>query len=141
MNGQIRQVARKLSHSHRLRGIAIVLVLIVFGLGLLTPLFEKSHMDSVIKSEWDGVYFAVTTVTGVGYGDMVPVTDVGRVIAMILQTFGVVLFGAIVATVSVELLRYQEDFYVRRMMERLDEVSIQVTELKKRMDFLIEEKK
>lgn len=137
MNGQIRQVAVKLTHSRRLKKIMAVLIVVVVGLGLLSPVVERSGQNPVIVSEWDGMYFALTTVTGVGYGDMVPVTDGGRVIAIILQTFGVILFGAIVASVSVELLRYQEDYYVRRMLTRMDELEMKLDEMEKHLDFLV----
>ena len=75
--------------------------------------------------------------TGVGYGDMVPVTGLGRIVAVFLEVFGVVLFGAVMAFVSVELLRYQEDFNMKRVLERMDEQSRKLEEMKKRLDFLV----
>ncbi|MFH2019224.1 MAG: potassium channel family protein [bacterium] len=134
---RVRSAVGKLVRGHRFRVLAGVLVLIVIGLGLLTPVFERGAVGARVKTEWDGVYFAVTTVTGVGYGDMVPVTGTGRVIAMILQTVGVVLFGSIVAMVAVALLRYQEDFYVRRMLTRMDELEFKLDEIKRHLDFLV----
>jgi voltage-gated potassium channel len=136
-NGQIREVATKLSHSGRFRKIVGGLVVAVVALGLLMPIVERGGEQVRIKSEWDGVYFAVTTVTGVGYGDMVPVTQAGRVVTMLLEVFGVVLFGSIMAFVSVELLRYQEDFNMRRLLERMDEQDKKTEELKKRLDYLV----
>lgn len=135
--GRVRSAVGKLVRGYRFRVLAGVLVLVVIGLGLLTPVFERGVEGARVKTEWDGVYFAVTTVTGVGYGDMVPVTSMGRVIAMILQTVGVVLFGSIVAMVAVELLRYQEDFYVRRMLTRMDELEFKIDEIKRHLDFLV----
>lgn len=137
MNGQIREVARKLTHSARLKKILVVLLSIIILLGLLIPMVERSAGNSKIVSEADGIYFAVTTVTGVGYGDLVPLTQMGRIVAMILQTVGVVLFGSIMAFVSVELLRYQEDFYARRYMDRIDTLEIKIEELRKKLDFLV----
>lgn len=130
-------VVKKLVRGHRFRVLTGVLVVIVIGLGLLTPIIERHAVGARVRTEWDGVYFAVTTVTGVGYGDMVPVTNWGKVIAMILQTVGVVLFGSIVAMVAVELLRYQEDYYVRRMLTRMDELEFKLDEIKKHLDFLV----
>jgi voltage-gated potassium channel len=91
----------------------------------------------MIKSEGDGLWFAITTVTGVGYGDMVPVTTLGRLVAVMLQVFGVVLFGAVMAFVSVELLRYQEDFNMQRLLKRIDDQDRKVDEIKKHLDFLV----
>lgn len=134
---RVRSVAGKLLRGHRFRVLSIVLVVVVVGLGMLTSSFEQRAESARITDMWDGIYFAVTTVTGVGYGDMVPVTDWGRVVAMVLQTVGVVLFGAIVALIAVELLRYQEDYYVRRMFSRIDELEVKLLELKKHIDFLV----
>lgn len=136
-SSQIRQVAVKLTHSVRFRKILAVLVVAVTLLGLTIPLVEKGAQGARIVSEWDGVYFAVTTVTGVGYGDMVPVTTLGRIMTMMLQVFGVVLFGSIMAFVSVELLRYQEDFNMRRLLDRLDEQDRKLEEIKKHLDYLV----
>lgn len=138
--GRVRSVASKVVRGHRFRMIALILFLVVMGLGLAAPLVERGSSEALIRNEWDGVYFAVTTVTGVGYGDLVPVTSGGRVIAMILETVGVVLFGAIVALISVELLRYQEDFYVRRMLKRMDEVEQKLDRVEKHVDFLVKAK-
>lgn len=136
-NGAIREVAVKLTHSARFRKILMGLVVAVIGLGLLIPVVEQGKVGARIQNEWDGIYFAVTTVTGVGYGDMVPVTVLGKVMTMLLQVFGVVLFGSIMAFVSVELLRYQEDFHMKRILERLDEQGKKIDELKKHTDFLV----
>lgn len=137
MNGQIREVAKKLTHSNRLKKLAVGLVAIVVMLGLILPTVEEAFAGSKINNYFEGIYFAVTTVTGVGYGDLVPISTAGRIIAMALQTMGVILFGSITAIVAVELLRYQEDYYVRRMFKRMDELEIKVDEIKKHLDYLV----
>ncbi len=134
---QVRQVALKLSHSSRFKKILTGLVAAVIVLGLIIAPIEKNATGAVIRSEGDGLWFAITTVTGVGYGDMVPVTTAGRIVAVFLEVFGVVLFGSIMAFVSVELLRYQEDFNMKRVMDRLDEQSRKIDELKRHLDYLV----
>ena len=134
---QVRQVALKLSHSSRFKKILTGLVVAVIVLGLIIAPIEKNATDAVIRSEGDGLWFAITTVTGVGYGDMVPVTTAGRIVAVFLEVVGVVLFGSIMAFVSVELLRYQEDFNMKRVMDRLDEQSRKIDELKRHLDYLV----
>lgn len=136
-NSQVRQVALKLSHSSRFKKLLMALVIAVALLGLIISPIERSASGAKILTEGDGLWFAITTVTGVGYGDMVPVTVLGRVVAVFLEVFGVVLFGSVMAFVSLELLRYQEDFNTRRVMERLDEQSRIIEELKKKLDFLV----
>ena len=115
----------------------MVLVVAVVALGLVMAPIEQNATGAKIKNEGDGLWFALTTVTGVGYGDMVPVTVLGRVVASLLEVFGVVLFGSVMAFVSVELLRYQEDFNMKRMLERLDEQDKKLDEVKKSVDYLV----
>ena len=136
-NNPIRIVATKLSRSGRFRKVLFILVVAVIVLGLLIAPIENLASNPIIKSEGDGLWFAITTVTGVGYGDLVPVTTLGRLIAVLLQVFGVVLFGAVMAFVSVELLRYQEDYNMQRLLKRLDEQDRKVDEIKKHLDFLV----
>lgn len=137
MNSQIRQVATKLTHSGRFRKLVMALLAAVIFLGIIIAPVEKMGINPKIQNEGDGLWFAITTVTGVGYGDMVPVTALGRVVAVLLEVFGVVLFGSVMAFVSVELLRYQEDFNMRRLLERIDEQSKQIEELKKEIGYLV----
>lgn len=137
MNNQLSNVAVKVSKNKRFRNIMAGLLILAVGIGLAIVPAESSSPFTRIRTMQDGLWWAVTTITGVGYGDLYPVTGLGRILGSILEIFGVVLFGSIVAIVSVELLRYQEDYYVRRMFKRLDEVEIKIDEMKKHLDFLV----
>jgi voltage-gated potassium channel len=50
-----------------------------------------------IKTAEDAIWWAYVTVTTVGYGDKFPVTTEGRIIAAVLMTVGVGLFGTFTA--------------------------------------------
>lgn len=49
--------------------------------------------NSNIKSAEDAIWWSYVTITTVGYGDKYPVTTEGRLIAAVLMTAGVGLFG------------------------------------------------
>lgn len=49
--------------------------------------------ESNIKTAEDAIWWAFVTITTVGYGDRFPVTTEGRIIAALLMTAGVGLFG------------------------------------------------
>ena len=53
--------------------------------------------NSNIKTAEDAIWWAYVTITTVGYGDKFPVTTEGRVIAELLMTVGVGLFGTFTA--------------------------------------------
>jgi voltage-gated potassium channel len=55
---------------------------------------------SNIKTAEDAVWWTYSTITTVGYGDKYPVTTEGRILAMILMTFGVGLFGTFTAYIA-----------------------------------------
>jgi voltage-gated potassium channel len=63
-------------------------------------LFEKHVPNSNIHSYPDALWWAVVTVTTVGYGDRFPVTAGGRAVAVILMLIGIGLIGVLTATVA-----------------------------------------
>lgn len=137
MSQHVRDVASKLARSRRFRKLLLLLIVLMFVLGLVIVPVESGAANARIMDYEDGLWFAITTVTGVGYGDMYPVTLLGRLMAVLLEVGGVLLFGSLIAFVSVEILRYQEDFNMRRLLERQDELHMKLDELKKHLDYLV----
>ena len=61
---------------------------------------ERAVEGSNIKNFGDGFWWAITTVTTVGYGDRYPTTTEGRLIAVALMITGISLMGVITASVA-----------------------------------------
>ena len=61
---------------------------------------ERHAPGSSITSFGDALWWAVTTMTTVGYGDTYPVTTTGRLIAIGLMLGGVALLGTVTATIA-----------------------------------------
>jgi len=61
---------------------------------------ERSVEKSNIKTFSDGLWWAITTVTTVGYGDKYPTTIEGRVLAVVLMLTGISLMGVVTASVA-----------------------------------------
>ncbi|MEK0439677.1 MAG: hypothetical protein RLZZ504_593 [Bacteroidota bacterium] len=74
-----------------------VLLVIFSAIGILQV---ETDPNSNIKTAEDAIWWAYVTVTTVGYGDKFPVTTEGRIIAAILMTAGVGLFGTFTAYIS-----------------------------------------
>ena len=65
---------------------------------------ERNAQAQPITSLGDATWWAIVTTTTVGYGDEVPITSVGRVIAVALLLTGVALFSAITALLASKLV-------------------------------------
>ena len=61
---------------------------------------ERAVDGSNIKNFGDGLWWSITTVTTVGYGDRYPTTTEGRFLAVVLMIMGISLMGVITASVA-----------------------------------------
>lgn len=73
-----------------------------------------------IDSFGDALWWAITTVTTVGYGDTFPVTPAGRGIAAFLMVAGIALFGVLTANIAAFFI--EQEYQGDPVAERLDEV-------------------
>lgn len=128
-------VRKRLFQQRRFRYLLFVLLIISVIIGVLIVPVERSLGN--ITSLSDGAWWAVTTVTTVGYGDLVPVTPLGRIMGSILQVLGAMIFGIMIAMISIYLNRSQEEFYWNRLFERLDRIEKELDELKRRTGYMV----
>lgn len=71
---------------------------------------ERDHPDASITTFGDALWWTITTISTVGYGDRYPVTAEGRVVAGALMLSGVALLGTVTATIaSLFVERVRED--------------------------------
>lgn len=61
---------------------------------------ERGHPDAHIQTFGDAAWWALTTMTTVGYGDTFPVSSAGRVVAAGLMIGGIALLGTVTATLA-----------------------------------------
>lgn len=75
-------------------------------------------IDPAFHNIWDGVWWAWVTVTTVGYGDIVPVSGAGRLLAGLMMLMGLGLFSLITANFSAFFVAREE----RKIVEKEQEV-------------------
>jgi len=84
--------------------------LLVYGIGLVIVAATvvasvEGGENASIQSFPDALWWAVVTITTVGYGDMVPVTVAGRAIGFILMLGGIAFFGGVTANLASYLVK------------------------------------
>jgi voltage-gated potassium channel len=67
---------------------------------------ENSKMTTILDALW----WCVATVTTVGYGDVVPVTSLGRIVSLVYMFFGISLIATLLAVIS-------NTFYKKRILK------------------------
>jgi voltage-gated potassium channel len=88
--------------------LGAVALLLVIGAGLALDA-ERSADGANITSTRDALWWALATVTTVGYGDRFPVTDEGRVIATGVMLCGIALLGVVTAAIAAWFIERVQD--------------------------------
>ena len=118
-----------LFNSRRLRTILAALIFFIFLFGYL---FYVSEPD--VRNLGDGVWWALVTITTVGYGDITPVTTLGRVVASSLMLLGLGLIATITAIVSSKFIQNFVDHHTNDdVLEKLDEMQLELDDIKKKL--------
>jgi voltage-gated potassium channel len=94
---------------------ALACFLTVVGGGILA-LVEPESVQGDFGS---GVWWAIVTVTTVGYGDIAPTTPVGRLVAVVLMLAGLGLISTLAASVAAYFIGSEENAELKEMAERL----------------------
>jgi len=121
----------------RLRSAVLVIVvstaLIVLGSALLALLLDRRDFADTGEALW----WSLQTVTTVGYGDVVPVTAYGRIIAGIVMLLGIAASAVLTAIVTSALfeaaLRRHGKADARDLIERLDAIDERLSSIASRL--------
>ena len=79
-----------------------VLVIGISGIGIY--LIESPHEDAEITNLLDAFWWVTATVTTVGYGDVVPVTELGRIIGIALMFVGITIIATFISAFGAMLI-------------------------------------
>ena len=124
--------ARAFGGARRLVNVDFLLVYAI-GMVIVAATFvtsvERGH-DS-ITSFPDALWWSFVTVTTVGYGDLSPVTPIGRAIAIVLMLVGIGLFGGLTANLASAIVKSEDNVEdkVDALLEEVRELRTQVGEL------------
>lgn len=84
--------------------LLIISATVVLTSGVAIYFIESPHEDAQITNIIDAFWWAAATVTTVGYGDVVPVTDIGRVMGIGLMFVGISIIGVFISAFGAILI-------------------------------------
>ena len=128
---EVSKEGRRLLTRHKLHYALLVTMAIVMGCALLVHAMEAGN-GGPIDSVGDAIWWSITTVTTVGYGDMFPVTPAGRGVAAVLMLTGIALFGVLTANLAALLVDHgtgDADEDGASLSARLDRIEAQLAAL------------
>ncbi|MER5479067.1 potassium channel family protein [Streptomyces sp. NPDC002734] len=108
-----------------------VVGLLVFG-SLAVLSVERNAPGGNIRTLGDAVWWAFTTMTTVGYGDLAPTTGLGRLLAVGLMLSGIALLGVVTANIAAWFIAQfdKDDAEERRQTEEIRTLTEEVRALR-----------
>lgn len=126
---------------HAVRGQILIYtvsgVLLLVYTGALAVLDAERHQaGATIDSFGKAVWWAITTVTTVGYGNLYPITVTGRVVAVLLMMGGITLVGVVTASLASWIVQRVSDADTANQAAtaaQIDELREEIRELAERL--------
>lgn len=112
------------------------MLIVVFG-GIAEYLVEHEHTGANITNLGDSFWWAVVTITTVGYGDYYPVTAAGRIIAIFIMFSGIGIFATFVSMLAHRRLQRADSRLKSKTEARSNALGYGMkTELKNKIDVI-----
>jgi voltage-gated potassium channel len=118
---------------HSLFRVLIAVAATLFLGAWLVLLLEKTAKGSNIHNYPDALWWAIVTVTTVGYGDRYPVSEGGRAVAVVLMLLGIGLIGVLTATVASVFVKEHTDANKEEFKKGHADIGKQLSEISDRL--------
>ncbi|CAM3131947.1 voltage-gated potassium channel [Williamsia muralis] len=111
--------------------VACLMLIFVASLAILDT--ERGSDDATIRNFEDALWWSITTVTTIGYGDYAPTTLTGRMIAVGLMIGGISLIGVVTASIAtwiVERVNETDEANLAATKRQIDALHDEVRDLR-----------
>ena len=116
------------------RAVAVVTIIVTVLSGVAIWLVDRDEFPNV----WLGLWWAVQTVTTVGYGDVTPTSTGGRVIAAVIMVSGIGFLTVVTATISATFIesarRRLQGESEGKVHERLDGIAERLERIERALE-------
>jgi voltage-gated potassium channel len=99
--------------------LAVLAGIVVFVSGVLIYIMEANNPLSPIDTLFEAFYWALVTITTVGFGDLVPVSHEGRVVAMFIIVAGVAVLAFSTSIVVSAFTERMDDIVEHKLIEEV----------------------
>jgi voltage-gated potassium channel len=116
--------------------IATGISLLIYSAALAIFETERDQPNATINSFGKALWWSITTVTTVGYGDCYPVTNTGRVIAVLLMIGGISLVGVVTASLATWIIQRVSESELENQAAtaaHIDELRNEIRELRQEL--------
>lgn len=123
------QAERRLTSHTLFRFVALATIFLTVIAGAVQTTVDEGDFRTL----WDGIWWAVVTVTTVGYGDLYPETVAGRIVGMVLMFVGIGFLAVLTAAISSQFVKADRQDEASEILEVLRQLQADALELKARM--------
>lgn len=115
---------------------AVFSVTVITGCALVVYATEHDRDGASIQSVGDAFWWATVTTTTVGYGDEVPITDQGRMMAVVLMALGVALLAILTAHIAAYFVDDGRDAKGSELLDRLKRLEVSLAAIEAHLHHL-----
>lgn len=113
----------------------LVMAFLTFSLGHITFLFEIDNANSPVKSYGDAIWLMVMSASTIGFGDVYPVTLVGRIAVYTMFLLGVGTLGTLGAIFANRIFGFADTNIKNRELRKQNaDIYEKLLELEKKID-------
>lgn len=126
--------AGRLLGKHSFAYVLLTSLFFVVGGGAVFAMVEGSGLSLL-----DGIWWAVATLTTVGYGDLYPKSDLGRIVAVVIILCGLGMMAALTANIAAHFVGNDQKDEQEEVLRRLDAIARRIDGLESKVTLLQKE--
>lgn len=111
----LEKLAKAFRNNSLLYIIAFSLVAVTIAMGSLAFYIVEGNSNPNVNTPFDAIWWTVVTLTTVGYGDTVPSSNLGKVVAITLMLSGVILMAVFAGVMTQTMVGYLLDVREERV--------------------------